>query len=437
MTRLLLRRSLVACAAVLLLAGLGLNAVAKEGLPRVRRKAEFKYVDQPDDAEAEKLLPKLLKKYDTPKKCEGLLKVLRKRSYPGKVPGRITLEHACSDGKTRQFTILAPSKYSRRKPTGVLFFLHGAVSQRPPGGGANEAGMFAPAVKRLGLIVVGPSTYERVGWDAPACRGLVHHALEVVKQHYNVDENRVWLAGDSDGGRGAYVQVETGATFFGAAVPVIGAPGGVTRFLNLKNVPFFAINGETDTTFPVARVRSLIEGMQALGIDVVYKEIAGQGHQPRFFLQYRDEVCDFLEAHPREPFPKTVHWQVDPNKDDFGGGFPADTFRWIRILEAGSTESNATFEDPQGNLLRRGFPRIEAAYEGNRIDVKTKGVRRYAVLVSPDMLDLSKEIEIHTNGHESFRGTVEADARVLLEEARRFKDRRLLFVNRLEISVDP
>ena len=432
----LLAALLVALPAVLLVPGPGPATAAKDALPKVKRSAEYRYVDEPDDAEAAKLLPKLLEKYDSEKRCEALLKALRKRSYPGKVPGRITLEHACSDGKTRQFTILAPSKYSNRKPTGVLVFLHGAVSQPAPGGGANEAGMFAPAVKRLGLVVIGPSTYDRVGWDAPACRELVHHALEVAKQHYNVDENRVWIAGDSDGGRGTYALLETGATFFGAAVPVIGAPGGVTRFLNLKNVPLFAINGETDQTFPVDHVRPLVEGMQALGIDLVYKEIAGEGHQPRFFLTYADEICDFLEAHPRAPFPKTVYWQTDPAREDFGGGFPADTCRWIRIVEAGQSESNATFDDG-GNLLRRGFPRIEATVEGNRIDVKTKGVKRYAVLVSPDMLDLAQEVEVHTNGRESFRGRVAADARTMLEEARRFKDRQLLFVNRLEIAVDP
>ena len=40
-----------------------------------------------------------------------------------------------------------------------------------------------------------------------------------------------------------------------------------------------------------------------------------------------------------------------------------------------------------------------------------------------------------TNGEESFRGMVLLDARVILEEARRFKDRHLLFVNRIEVAV--
>ena len=58
------------------------------------------------------------------------------------------------------------------------------------------------------------------------------------------------------------------------------------------------------------------------------------------------------------------------------------------------------------------------------------------MLLSDEMLDLSKDVEIHTNGHLSFRGRVEPDASAILEEARRFKDRRLVFVNRVTLEVD-
>ncbi|MFV1958353.1 MAG: hypothetical protein ACC662_02955, partial [Planctomycetota bacterium] len=100
----------------------------KDPLPRVRKHAEFKYVDEKDDAKAEARLAKLLAKYDTPAKCARLLKILEKRPYPSRVPSRLTLDHACLDGKTRQFTWIAPAKYSKRRPTGVVVFLHGAVS---------------------------------------------------------------------------------------------------------------------------------------------------------------------------------------------------------------------------------------------------------------------------------------------------------------------
>lgn len=402
---------------------------------RVRLPPEFRYVDEAADAAAAELLPALLKKYDSPRKCASLLKILRtKRPYPKRMPDRDTLDHVCADGKTRQFTYILPKRYSRRKPVGVLFFLHGAVRQPPPGGGANEAAMFAPAVKDLGLIVVGPSTYEGVEWGSAACRGLFHHALDFTKRAFNVDENRIYLAGDSDGGRGAYAIAETEATFLAAAVPVIGAPGGVTRFGNLVNVPFFAINGAKDTLFKIDRVRESVEAMQASGIDVTFEVVESAGHDPRLFLKFEDEVCAFLKDHVRDPFPREVVWQWEPG-EGYESGFPANSFRWIRIEETGAADSNAVFDDPPRSLLRRGIPRLRARREGNRIEVETRGVVRYSILVSDAMLDLDQEVEVVTNGSSSFRGTVTPDARVILEEARRYKDRELLFVNRITVTV--
>ena len=426
---------------VLILSAIGallaLPAEGKDDLPKRRLSPEFKYVDEADDEAAAALLPQLLKKYADPNKCQALLKLLRtKRPYPKKMPQRSTLEYACLDGKTREFTWILPKRYSRTEPCGVLIFLHGAISQPAPGGGANEAAMFSPGVQDLGLIVVGPSTYDRVEWGTPACRGLVHHTLDVLKQYFNVDEDRVFIAGDSDGGRGTYALIETETTFFAAAVPVIGSPGGVTRYANLRNLPIFAINGETDSIFKIDGVRRAVEGMQASGIDLTWKLVEGEGHDPRFFLTYKNDVCAFLKKHPREPFPKLVHWQVDASAGQEALQFPANTIRWLRIGETGSSTSRGEFEDGAGGLIQRDLPRVEGAFKGNRIDVKTRGVKTYTVLISDEMLDLSKEIEIHTNGNLSYRGRVEPDATAILEEARRFKDRRLVWINRVEVTVD-
>jgi len=113
---------------------------------------------------------------------------------------------------------------------------------------------------------------------------------------FNVDENRVYMCGDSDGGRGAFNLCETEAGALAASVPVNGSPGGVTRYLNLRNLPFFAINGEKDTIFTVDHVRESVEGMKASGIDLTWKMIEGGGHDPRFFLKFKDEVQAFLRG---------------------------------------------------------------------------------------------------------------------------------------------
>jgi len=409
------------------------SAHAEDRRFHVRLSPVFRYTDEPDDAKAAPLLEKLLKKYADPHRHAALLKILRKkRPYPARAPDQATLTHACLDSKTREFTYILPKRYSRRRPAGMLVFLHGAIRQPAPGGGANEARMFAPAVKRLGLIVLGPSTYDGVEWGSPGCREHVHYAIDFMKRHFNVDEDRVYLAGDSDGGRGTYALIETEATTFAAAVPVIGAPGGVTRFANLKNLPWFAINGVDDGLFKIDRVRASIKAMQASGFDLVFEAVEGHGHDPRLFLTYADRICDFFKAHPRDPFPPTIDWQVP---EDAEAGFPANTMRWIRIEKTGA-RGGGEFDDPPASLLRRSLPRIAALRKDNRVDITTRGVERFSVLVSPEMFDLEQPIEIHTNGTLSHRGLVASDARVILEEAR-FHDRKLLFVNRITVEVVP
>lgn len=396
---------------------------------------ETRYLEEEDDAKAEAMLPALLAKHTTPKQAEDLAKALRTRKARGdRKKDRDTIDWVCPDGKTRQLTYLLPSKHNPSKPAGVMVWLHGAIRQPAPGGGAGEAAMFRPVVDGLGFIVIGPSTYEGVEWANPACRALVHHALRVVKTSFLVDEDRVFVCGDSDGGRGTYATLETEATFVAAAVPVIGAPGPVTRYVNLRNVPWFAINGDKDSIFDIERVRAQVEEMKSAGIAMEWKVIPGGGHDPRFFLQFADEVRAFLGKHPRDPLPKKVEVCVDPSAGDGAVAFPANTFRWLRIEEAGASERGSSLAE--AGAVRGGLPRAEATREGNRIDVKTSGVKRVTVLLSDAMIDFGKDVEVVVNEVTLHRGRVDRDARVVLEEGRRFLDRRLVFAARLTLDVD-
>lgn len=268
-------------------------------------------------------------------------------------------------------------------------------------------------------------------------REHVAFALNYVKQRFNVDENRVIIAGDSDGGRGAYAMAETEATFYAAAIPVIGAPGGVTRYANLRNLPWFAINGDKDSIFKIDGVRRSVEQMKAIGIDLTWKLVEGGGHDPFFFKTYKKDVCKFIVEHPRKPLPLIVDWTIDPAKAGYETGFPANTFRWIRIDKAGETRSKTSFGD-SGGLIRGGHARIRAKKVENEnvVEVETSGVAEFTLLVSDDMFDLDKEIEIKLNGKPVYKSRVNCDARIALEEARNFNDRALVFCNRVTIEVD-
>jgi hypothetical protein len=268
-------------------------------------------VDEEDDEKAATALEKLLKKHSGERKAPRLLATLRKgRRYLGGLPGRETVKRMCGDDLEREFTYYVPSRYSPKRPTGVLIWLHGAISQPAPGGGAHEARDLAKAVDALGFIKIGPSTYGRHEWGEPAVRLHVRAALDYVKQRFNVDENRIYVAGDSDGGRGAFALAETEATHYAAAIPTIGAPGGVTRFANLRNLPILAINGAKDTLFTLEKVRPVMESMKQIGTDLTFRVIESAGHDPRLFVKEGEEVRKFIAEHTRAPSrrPSTGRW---------------------------------------------------------------------------------------------------------------------------------
>jgi hypothetical protein len=105
---------------------------------------------------------------------------------------------------------------------------------------------------------------------------------------------------------------------------------------------------------------------------------------------------------------------------------------------AGSSDSenNASFDEDEKGILGGGLPRVHATRDGNRISVRTRGVKRVTLLASDQMLDLKKEVTVSVNDRVLFRGKVAPDARAIPEEARRFKDRALVFSTRISLDVD-
>ena len=72
---------------------------------------------------------------------------------------------------------------------------------------------------------------------------------------------------------------------------------------------------------------------------------------------------------------------------------------------------------------------------GNTVTVRTQGVRRFTLLLSPDEFDFSRPIMVTTNGVTVFEGAVEKNVDVLLRWAALDRDRTMLFAAELEIAV--
>jgi hypothetical protein len=88
-------------------------------------------------------------------------------------------------------------------------------------------------------------------------------------------------------------------------------------------------------------------------------------------------------------------------------------------------------------LFKRERPsgRVKALFHGNQVELITSRVGAVSILIHPDMFRLEREIGITLDGRELFNGLVEPDLEFMLRNFLQERDRRLLYVARIELEL--
>ena len=129
--------------------------------------------------------------------------VRRGRDYSARVPrGRQFGHHRTSDGLDHHYTFVVPETYDPTRPSQVRVHLHGGVGRaRPPAPNRIRVDALPNGVDE---IVVFPAAWaESAWWFANQIDNLAR-ILDRLKRTYNIDENRVYGTGSSDGATGAF-----------------------------------------------------------------------------------------------------------------------------------------------------------------------------------------------------------------------------------------
>ena len=433
-------------------------------------------------------------------------------------------EHHSTDGRTRPFHVYVPETYDPFAAHPVIVFLHGGVgAARTTEEMVPTRSAWEPLAEAAGALLVLPHGDAWATWWNRAGHSNITAALRWAKRHYNVDENRVYLAGFSDGGSGAYWMALHDPTPWAGFIclyghPTVAAEGPYPCYpRNLLNRPLRVVNGLSDPLYPAATIRPYVEQLRALGVDLAWATYP-TGHDLSFLEAEMPELVAFFATTVRDPLPREVVWETaDPRVgrcdwvrideiqesgtvdepinllccdaqvllgvyvSELGGpdvavegvmpgcvaeaagvragdvltsidGVPVCTSGDIRVAMEGRQAGDVI----EIGVLRDGTPRdltaavpepfpvypqakvtglIHAVAEGNRIEVRTRNVRRFTLFLSAEQFDLSRSIEVVTNGDTSFRGLVEADPRLKLQRAAADLDRTTVYAAKLVITV--
>ena len=187
------------------------------------------------------------------------------------------------------YAVFVPSSYDSSQPAPLIVSLHGLGRSHDWLMGYH--GLLDQA-EANGYIVVTPLGYIRRGWygsrelddmqDAQRSEQDVMNVLQLMRDEFSVDSNRIYLWGHSMGGAGTYHIAAKYPDIFaglGVAAPAPEADAPMNNILNnIKHLPIFVLQGDEDAAVPVERTRAWVAKMQELGMQHVYVEIPGGDH---------------------------------------------------------------------------------------------------------------------------------------------------------------
>ena len=148
----------------------------------------------------------------------------------------------------------------------------------------------------------------------------------------------------------------------------------------------------------------------------------------RWYPQEAENVAAFIRDHPRDALPDRLSWETERTNR-------YQRHSWLLITGLGPVEGESDFPPVDIFPHRQPSGRVDLVRRGNTVHARTRGVRRFTLLLSPAEFDLSKPIIVMTNGVTAFEGMVEPDLATLLRWAARDRDRTALFAVELEIDV--
>jgi predicted peptidase len=110
---------------------------------------------------------------------------------------------------------------------------------------------------------------------------IVLELIEEIKNKFNIDEEKIFILGDSAGGRGASYIGFKNSSIFAGIICIYGTITGddlirLTR--ESKKIPVFVAHGSEDNIIPISESESLAERLDELSFHYQFKVIEGLGH---------------------------------------------------------------------------------------------------------------------------------------------------------------
>ncbi len=348
------------------------------------------------------------------------------------------------------YLVHIPKNYDAHKKTPLYVFLHGGVGRQSFSDPINDIELEAPVLKRAFIenaFVILPFANKNFNWlyHQQAFESILKEIAQV-KAFYDIDDNKVYIGGHSDGARGAFwfaVNQRTPfAAFFGLNYFPILLTGN-TPLRNLRNeAPFEGISGRDDKGFNIKQVTQMVNYARLLGANWQNTPVQGEHGLPYdkpdsvFFL------FDRVIRQIRNPIPQKIQWETDDTRN---GQCYWLTITQLDTLQQAQTWQEAynptvtslkTGKDEVRNLNKKKSRAVLAEIRGNHIYIKTSRVKQLEINIPKQWANQYKTMNIHINDKPAYTVSIRPNKTTIIGEFFKTKDRTLIVVDKISITAN-
>ena len=349
---------------------------------------------------------------------------------------------------TVPFLVYIPKNYSpKQKTTLLLYFKGGWLSRNKiPKDYAKEIVNDNPTFSYLdknNVIEIFPALENDL--EINYKYGYKHLAGMVAqtKKLFNIDDNKVFLSGFSDGGKTVYMAANLTSTPFACFYPINGAIISSPDFPNYTNRPIYSFVAEKDELTNFKSISTKAEYANKIGANWTLRKIPNEGH---YYFPYQQKILPILFSNL-----KTVNRNPLPNKIEYNRAFNDDKdfkgIDWIQVKvnttknpnEFHKTDSIETFwANGESYNYRYGLKvgQLKAHCFDNTYFLTTSLLDEVTIYVSPLMVNIELPIKVIVNGKEKFNSKVEFSKEFMTKRFIDNFDRQQIFINKIVVMID-
>jgi predicted esterase len=272
--------------------------------------------------------------------------------------------------------------------------------------------------------------------------------LSKLKEILNIDDNRLYAFGHSDGADGVFaLQVYKPSLFAGFIVfnSMLTNIFAYDMYLrNTFNRPLYMVHSDLDDLRPIQQTREQVKLLDSLKSPVLYKEYHGYKHFDQHLQKDLPFAFEWMEHISRNPFQNSMQWELSDTSNN--------TCDWLRVLQIDTsalafswhTEINMKtynkrngkyYDDPYYSLNKSAL--VKASFFNNRFDIETSRTKEIELLISPVMVNQENPVVITVNGKELFNKKIIADKDFLLDGFLKSFDRSALWITSINLQINP